>query len=364
MMLRTKFSELRKYARIGRERMGGLLRSNKRIGYIGGQGNLNLGDDAMYLAANYLMKNEDIYSYEHPQREKRLSKIGLSDSKYFSSVVLGGGTLITPPNCGNWMEKAIFALSRDLPVCSFGTGVGGCGFAQQDSDLSEDLAQVLSKFKRIGVRGPRSLQKLNALGLDNIEVVGDLALGLTRDDLVPLSNVPSVAVNLAMPYGDSFDKYPIFEEIAKFLSMLHMKGWKIIPISTEWSDKYPLAELAKRLGISNWNLELINSTSAFLDMVAPCQFSISVRLHAAVLSCCVGVPSLKLAYRDKCWDFMEAMGLADWCVPLEGDNTSMFYERAGWFVDAAQNHRKDVLEKSIMWKHRLESFALKMIDSQ
>jgi hypothetical protein len=43
---------------------------------------------------------------------------------------------------------------------------------------------------------------------------------------------------------------------------------------------------------------------------------ISVRLHAAALASCVGVPSVLLTYRSKCQDFMSSMGLEFFAVPL------------------------------------------------
>ena len=121
----SKAESLRKTLDLASERRvagrtGKILR-----GYIGGIGDENLGDEAMLEAANRLLPESTLVPIGFPRQERRLAKMGLSGSRFYRSVILGGGTLI---NEYVWSEQVRTALEQGVPVWSLGTGVGSCGF--------------------------------------------------------------------------------------------------------------------------------------------------------------------------------------------------------------------------------------------
>ena len=97
-------------------------------------------------------------------------------------MLLGGGTLINP----GYVREVQEALDFGLPVSSLGTGVGSCGFSQPETVNITEWKALLRAFKQLGVRGPRSRTMLGALDVPGVEVIGDLALGLTLTN--PLSH--------------------------------------------------------------------------------------------------------------------------------------------------------------------------------
>ena len=112
----------------------------------------NLGDDAIVAAAKSAMPSRRLIDLNYASRERNLAQLGLSGATYFESVILGGGTLISP----NWLSTVKDALNLGAPMITLGTGVGSCGF--QDG-VNVDVAPwlpSLERFKAVGVRGPRS----------------------------------------------------------------------------------------------------------------------------------------------------------------------------------------------------------------
>ena len=65
----------------------------------------------------------------------------------------------------------------------------------------------------------------------------------------------------------------------------------------------------------------------FLSLLGPNAFNICVRLHAAVLSTCAGVPPVSFGYREKCLDFMQSMSLQDWHMDLSTARPADMRER-------------------------------------
>lgn len=285
------------------------------MGYIGGQGDANLGDEAMLEAARRLYAGSTLVPIAYPRQEERLAKLRYSGKGYFQSVILGGGTLINEYVWGKQVRKA---LDQGLPVSTLGTGVGSCGFGHPEQANLREWKAMLADFRAIGVRGPLSMQALESIGVQNVHVVGDLALSLCVDTLPPLPVEKRLALNITKPperTGESND-YSALEELKPVLCRYLQEGWEIVPVAMHRDDVAPMQQCMYELKREAVNVAVLRTAAEFFDIVSTCRFTVAVRLHAAVLSCCTGVPPLMLGYRDKCLDFMQSMDLADWYVSL------------------------------------------------
>lgn len=329
--------------------------------YIGGHGGGNLGDDLMTRVAQSLFPGRRLVDFAESWHEQRLARLGLSGPVYFSQVLLGGGTLISP----FWYGKVEAAVDLGLRVSSLGTGVGSCGFIQPDHiDLSH-WAPLLRRFHRLGVRGPRSVQRLREMGVDHAEAVGDLALWLTREEPAPAADPPVVAVNLSLPAaGDpAYDEPRRFAELAAALCRLRLRGWEIRPYAMNPVDVAPTLQAMLDAGCGEVGVPHLTSVEAFFDHVGPATVNVAVRLHGGILGCCVGVPPLMLAYREKGLDFMESMGLERWCIDLPRATHGEIASRLAELIAAAPGLRATVLQRARAWRSRLTRYAGELLDA-
>lgn len=107
---------------LGFRRYAKALRKSPRIAYVGDQGSMNLGDEALFNVMQALFPEFGIYPYRGIGRDARVES--LVRGRMFVSC-LGGGTLIGKPL---YLPPVRQILARQLPAFSIGTGVIDPGF--------------------------------------------------------------------------------------------------------------------------------------------------------------------------------------------------------------------------------------------
>lgn len=293
------------------------------MSYIGAHSGRNLGDDLLRgIASTALSWTGELIDYEESWHERRLAVVGLSGRSFFSGCVLGGGTLIS----GFWAGKVERALLQGLPMWTLGTGVGACGFIDDETQDLSRWAPMLRQFRGLGVRGPRSVARLAAIGVDGAEVVGDPALLLARDRARAAASEPVVALNLSSPAGgDRVGREAAWlAKAASTLRAMVNAGWRVRPFLMNEQDRSPTQDALQGLPKDRVNPVVRPADAeALMDHLGDCHLTLAVRLHAAVLSCSVGVPPVLLGYREKCQDFMESMDLGDWCPDMTRDDPAV-----------------------------------------
>lgn len=333
----------------------GALRSAPRFVYIGGDGVGNLGDDTMAEAARRVLAPAQLLPLAAEERERRLRRLGLSGPAFFHGAILGGGTLVNPL----WHRPVLQALADGLPLWTLGTGVGSCGFAQPEGIAFEDWQPQLRRFRALGVRGPRSQARLRELGLDAAEVLGDLALALTPETR-PKEVAPTrFLLNVAGDPGDPETARGLaaLEEAARSLVE---RSWQPVAVALHWDDEAPLKLLLGRLGRAGNPVHRPTTPEAFFALAAPCSLSLSVRLHGAVLGCCLGIPPLLLAYREKGLDFLESMDLGSWA--LRPDSDAATARKLLSRLEAERFELRDTIHRRALdWRRRLEAYGREIL---
>jgi len=348
-------ASLMSHLRLAGERIAALS-APRRVGYIGSYGAGNLGDDAAYLAARELLRQARPTQYAHPTVEARLRRLGLSGAGYFSQVILGGGTLINP----SAVEVTRSVLRLGIPMWSLGTGVGGWGYGMSARPDIREWAPLLAGFEGIGVRGPRSKAALEEIGVSRAEVVGDLALALALDQAMPCADPPRFAVNVirsSREDGCSWTDEGLADALCSAARVLEGQGFRAVLVGMHEDDRAPLARLAARLGRPAEPVHVPRSPEQFFGLVGPCVFSVCVRLHAAVLSTCAGVPPLVLAYRDKNWDFVDSMELETWCLTLDRVEERHIQDATLGLASQAAGLRVTTLARAHVFRNRLRDYV-------
>lgn len=313
-------------ARTGIRRLSAPQRA---IGYIGWTFAENLGDDAMFEAAQALLPGRRLETFRGARREGVLARFGLSGRHSFSRIFLGGGTLI---NLG-YVGVVRRALEFGVPVRTLGTGVGSSGFGTASDPPLENWLELLSRFDRVGVRGPRSLKQLQAIGIQNAEVVGDLALALTPDAPLVSHDSSRFLLNVAAPMraDPQFPSEIVLAELAGAARRLMDLGLEPDPVAFCEDDIAPLEAVMDKAGVTA-GIARPRTAEAYFELARHARISLGVRLHCAVLSVCAGLAPLSLAYRGKGNDFAASVGLEDWMVEPAAAGLA---ERAATLADAA-----------------------------
>jgi len=332
-----------------------------KVGFINAGGGGNLGDEIMVEAAQRLYPELKFCRLVRPNWEKILKGVGLSAKPYFKSVIIGGGTLINMG--GRRIEMVQNSLQQGLPLWTLGTGVGSSGLGQPNQVEIKAWKPLLADFKHIGVRGPRSQQSLESLGVKNVEVIGDMALNFARSSCMTPAEQPKFALNLRHIDRNHYDygENKKLQEIEETARQLVADGWLPLPIAMDRSDIYPLKKMMYDLSLDYLPISLISSADEFFEIVQTCHFTLGVRLHSVVLSCCAGVPPLMLGYRDKCLDFMQSMDLEDWYVNLQTAESGEILEKTLMLSRNAHQLRSPILFKAQEWKLKIEQYVIKTL---
>ena len=290
------------------------------IGYVGWDGNGNVGDDSIRVTHAFTLLPVRLESLPTGRRYLsllgRLQDIGLLGP---SSVLLGGGTLLGRPSWRRIIEQGVNAL-KGVPWLGIGLGVESPEFrGLAGQDYSEEIYQwreVLSRFHSITVRGPHSQEILARVGID-ARVTGDPALRLP--DYLPPSRVEPgrICISVASPE----DRWPggdPNEALAGLVKALVAKGWEPSLVVFDRVDRPAAESLAAELGETVSLVDVSSSVEDAVRIVSSCQLTVAYRLHAGVIAAAYGRPFACIAYRPKVLDFAASIGWDEFALPVEG----------------------------------------------
>lgn len=325
-----------------------------KIGYIGWVGHGNLGDQAMFQAMATALAPHQLLPMLPAPGERVLRAMGAGGGECFGAVVLGGGTLINRL----YLDVAKLAVSWNLPLFVAGTGVGipGFGFSSRDEGSLQEWAAILHRSPQIAVRGPESAKLLEGAGVSGVEIIGDPALAFTPDVLPVLRGKPRLAVNLG-PDGQARN-----EGVARVVSEFLRTGGEVVGVALGTGDQACLHRFRRLHGLAGMTIESHrDSAEQLLATLEGSHALITVRLHAAVLATCVGVPPVLFAYNSKCLDFMASMDLPACAVP---PSTASDYARLREVLCSIESQpalRKTIHRRALAWAEKQKAFFARLL---
>jgi polysaccharide pyruvyl transferase WcaK-like protein len=255
-----------------------------------------------------------------PPGEAAFACMKLGGRDFFRAVLLGGGTLINP----FYLRKARLARAFGASLCTVGTGVGSPGFG---TPLQPSLAGwcELLRDSPVSVRGPLSRQALHEAGLKDVVVIGDPALGLTPDAPPEFRTRRRLIVNLARQPGASLSpaESAALGRVGAIAGEFLRDGGEVVGVALGNGDRALLSEFRAEYHLRAMTVENHRTSGERLLRTMMGSIGlIGVRLHSAGLASCLGVPSILLAYRDKCEDFMASMDRDEFALPLASDTST------------------------------------------
>jgi GT2 family glycosyltransferase len=287
-----------------------LVTQNRReFVYLGWQGFANFGDDLLHETWKAALN--DPLDIEAPLFPKDYVKRAGSYIRHRrrlngaeSLVLLGGGTTV---GFGNWAQHARTAVRA---YGAEGIVIAGAGAASADDAYALELQKSDWELWRsvpgvvlFGVRGPLTQAESELNWRDPCSVIGDPALMypvVTELTPTPLPKRSILGVCLGSQTSTRFDISVVAESIKQSAAMSGDLEVRVFQLAN--SD----AEVAKRLSAELGDVPIIRYDGDVRHMMAQisdCAVFVSERLHGAVASVAVGVPTVPLAYASKCDDF-------------------------------------------------------------
>jgi polysaccharide pyruvyl transferase WcaK-like protein len=272
------------------------------VAYLGWHGRNNLGDDAIYDAVRSQLPGATFVDMPClPHEMIRAVATGLNRSLRRSTQVLGGGTLVGRRFWRRLVTRGM-TLTKSEGSYAIGVGVEDPVFLGHNSGSEKDelkrWASILSEFRTVSVRGPRSAELLSDIGL-NVEVSGDPALLLPRPDVVPEDGL----VGLNLGFGDDLwghDPTRLADEMSAAVRQLSSRGCRFVGILMNPDDKRWTEVALKDIAA---DIVLPVGAAEAARELARCSVVIVSRLHAGILAAVSETPVISLEYQPKCRDF-------------------------------------------------------------
>jgi len=272
------------------------------VAYLGWHGRGNLGDDAIYDAVRTQLPGASFVDMPClPHELIRAVATGLNRSLRHGTQVVGGGTLIGRRFWRRLVTRGM-ALTRIRGSYAIGVGVEDPVFLGRNSGSEKDelkrWAPILSEFRTVSVRGPRSAELLSGIGLD-VQVSGDPALLLPRPDVLAEDGL--IGVNLG--FGDDLwghDPARLADEVSAAVKDLAAQGCRFVGILMNPEDKRWTEVALKDVAA---DIVLPADAGSAARELARCSVAIVSRLHAGILAALSDTPVVSLEYQPKCRDF-------------------------------------------------------------
>jgi polysaccharide pyruvyl transferase WcaK-like protein len=349
-----------------------------RVLYLGWLGRGNLGDEALWQA--FAERVPGAIPFTSPSRMlaraarlfRALRMAGTAEAlirrhncvclRTFPgrTVVLGGGTLIGSPG---WLDVLGEAFALGYRAHSFGTGMldaefwaGRPGFPADMRDHLGKWQDVLGRFETLSVRGVRTQQALERLGL-TCQVTGDPVVLFTEQAESRSVTERVVGLNWGDARGHLWggEERLVGQALRSLANGLASDGWKVLVFAVYGPDAALCREWIATLKRFD-QVELIierYDPRRYIQLVRRCAVFVGMKLHATALAFVGQVPSIMLEYRPKCADFMETMEAADRnvrCDRLDADDLRMMVETAYTDREAISRRQHEI---SLKYRRRI-----------
>ncbi|MGE2729246.1 polysaccharide pyruvyl transferase family protein [Mycolicibacterium vaccae] len=272
------------------------------VAYLGWHARGNLGDDAIYDVVRAQLAGATFVDQPVLPRERFSALVtGRTRAIRQGTQVVGGGTLIGTRYFRRLVRRGL-KLTRGGSY-AIGAGVEDPVFTRRVNQSGPGELRrwvpLLSQFRTVSVRGPRSAELLADAGFD-AHVSGDPALLLSVPDVAAEEGL--IGINLGFGDDDLWGQDPeaVAEEMRTAVQHLATRGHRFVGILMNAAD-----ERWTSIALRDVSAPIVHPPDArtAAQQLARCSLTIVSRLHAGILAAVSATPTIALEYLPKCRDF-------------------------------------------------------------
>jgi Polysaccharide pyruvyl transferase len=334
------------------------------LAYVGWLGYGNTGDEALFDAFRLAFADRPLAHLSH-ERLLRLAVAGRLLRGRVAGVLLGGGTLIGHETFRNHTEWLLDAAPGSGGF-AFGTGVLDPAFPDRAPGSAERELErwrpLLARLERVSVRGPRSLELLERLGVE-ARLVGDPALLLSPPVAVAARETPILGLNVGFARNTwGGDPARLLDSVAAVAGRWRAQGGRV-ELYPMWASDLPLIRAAAdRIPGPVSIVDDFDDVTALLARIARCHVFVGMKLHSVVLAAAAGVPGVMIEYHPKCRDFQASIGRERYSLrtdELDSEHLGeLTFELAG-----ARERQADELQRAVAERRAALTDELRRIDA-
>lgn len=269
-------------------------------------GSGNLGDEAMLVAARETLPAHRCIPWQWWGDRQLLNR--LVKRRRRKHFLVAGGTLIHGGDTA-WLDYIEMRATQGRQISFFGTGL-----AFHDDQITPDYppyrrwCDVLQRADQIYLRGPQSVELCRQMGAP-AEVFGDFAFLLHKPD-IPAKEADrkdTIGLNFGNCLGDQEAFETACVTLVQHLARHHELVFHIVVDTDIEATERIVRRAALPPGTGRIERHYFDP-NAFMYAIRDYRAFIGLKLHAAGLAMVAGVPTLMIAYKPKCRDFMAPLG--------------------------------------------------------
>ncbi len=293
--------------------------------YVGAVGLTNLGDEALLELARCAFTEHRLVAAKQSPFLQRLVLDRCARAAH--GLLVGGGTSLLS-------DSLLLTLERTAPYATpfvtFGTGVLDPEFhGALDAEKQQRWRAAFAHAAAVGVRGPRSKQILDDLGVPDVRIVGDAATLCVRQSPREPASERVLGVNVGTAWGRVWggDEQLPLATLAMVLRRFTQDGWHVRFFCVWPYDMPVVRSVAAAAQLDKPDIvEEYFSCERFMREVGTCRLFVGMKLHAIMLAVCARVPAMALEYRPKVRDFMLSIDAPSECIRFDRYDADMLTE--------------------------------------
>jgi hypothetical protein len=324
--------------------LGPLRQRRGVLAYVGWLGYGNAGDEALFDAFRLALPHRPLAHVSH-ERLLRSAAAGRLLRGRVSAALLGGGTLIGHETFRKHLDWLLAAApgSRGFAV---GTGVLDPAFPDRPPGEAERELErwrpLLTRLERVSVRGPRSLELLEGLGVE-ARLVGDPALLLRAPATVAPASQPVLGLNVGLARNTwGGNPATLLDSIVAVGHRWLAEGGRV-DLFPMWAADVPIVRAAaERISGPVSIVHEFDDVQTLLARIARCHVFVGMKLHSVVLAAAAGVPGVMIEYHPKCRDFQASIGRERHTVRTDELQPELLNELTFELADARDMHAEEL----------------------
>jgi polysaccharide pyruvyl transferase WcaK-like protein len=339
-----------------------------KIGYMGWLKKQNLGDEAVYIAVRDLLK-------KHLKKKYTLiAKSRHPEKAVYDYFICGGGTILSPW-ATRWDTYLDLMYKKGAKCFIFGSGVQPFGYVwpgktKLTKKTKELLKSNIERSELASVRTIESKKTCVKVGCrpGKIGVIGDPALACSAKggkELVKLRTKKKIiGISMGTAYGNMLgrDEESMKNAVIGFARTVLMAGKYAVVFFPMWKEDLRVQkEIVKAVGGKDvFSVNKISNVASTLKLISKLDYVVGMKLHSSVFAAAMGVPFISLAYRPKCTEFANSVGMKKYAIGTDKLSYRVLIKRFNELVKAKSRVERVLKKKKAGYIRKMNLFAAKV----